>query len=270
MQREPSPKKIVLQKPLKDPYTRDVDVMVWGASRPDLLELTITSLKEHLRFTAGRLFFYLDDGLFDQQRSDASAAIARAMNFDNVTQAKLGSYGFAIATAWSRDVSSPFVLSLEDDWECLQDIDLDTIVDCMVVNDNVNQIKLNKEKNHSCGFYDKIRHRHEYYQKYPDMPVHKMLKDSKGNEWPVLGSLHWFFNPAVWRTTFTIKHFKGFYRNVHLKINSEQGLLPKGERPSPQWYTDVLGVFTWGGEFHPPYFIHRGKAQSIHDAQGHV
>lgn len=270
MQKEHSPKKIVLHKPLKDPYTRDVDVMVWGASRPNLLELTIKSLREHLKFTAGRLFFYLDDGLFDQERSNASAAIARAMDFDNVTQAKLGSYGFAIATAWSRDVSSPFVLSLEDDWECLQDIDLDTIVDCMVVNNNVNQIKLNKEKNHSRRFYDKIRHRCVYYQKYPDMPVQRMLKDSKGNEWPVLGSLHWFFNPAVWRTTFAVKHFKGFYRNVHLKLNSEHGLLPKGERPSPQWYTDVLGVFTWGGEFHPPYFIHRGKAQSIHDAQGHV
>jgi hypothetical protein len=263
------PKKITLMKTLKDPYTRCVDVMVWGGSRPDLLEMTIKTFKQHVNFTAGKLNFYFDDGMFDKERSDASAAIARAMKFDNVTQEKLGSYGYAIASAWSRDVSAPFVFSLEDDWECVQDIDLDSMVDCMVCNPKVNQIKLNRYKNYTSAFYKKLADQKTYYKKY-ELPVERMLKDSNGKEWPVLGSLHWYFNPAIWRTSFTVKHFKGFHRDVHRSMNSQHGFLPTKERPPPTWYTDVLGAYVWGAVKHPPYFVHRGLKQSIHNTQGFI
>jgi hypothetical protein len=92
-----------------------------------------------------------------------------------------------------------------------------------------------------------------------------------GKPYPFMGSLHWYFNPAVWRMKYIRPRWKGHKDNIHFYINSENGLLPPGkERPSPEWYTDVLGAYIWGDVGEPAFFAHRGVSHSRHKVQSRV
>lgn len=251
---------------------RDVDVFVWGASRPDLLKRTLDSFKSHVKFKSGKFHFFLDDGLFDKVKSDESVRIAKEYGFEGIVQKKTGSYGYAMAETIGRYASSKYMFSLEDDWECLQEIDMDVLISCMEKNTSINQIRLNRRKNEG---YEYFRD-HPKYASYMEMhkiklPMMITLKDGKNKKWPASVSTYWYFNPALWRTDFIVPNFKGFERNVHLLLNSSAGLLPRGQPPSPKWYLKNLGTITWGDVRHPAYFKHLGGGEkSIHAAQGYV
>lgn len=236
---------------------RVIDVVVWGASRPHLFAQTIGAFKQHAKFS-GQLRFFLEDGQFDPERAEQSVQIARTFGFDGIHVEKVGSYGWAMTNAMNRWVRAPLMFSLEDDWLCLRDIDLDLCFDCFEQNAHVNQIKYNRRKNAT----SQNEGRFVYAQRR--LPIN-------GQEYPFIGSAHWYFNPAVWRMSFIRPRWKGFYHNVHHALNSPTGLLPRGVRPKPEWYADELGVLTWGGVKEPAFFEHLGVGdESIHKKQGRV
>lgn len=246
-----------LLEPVTELSGRVIDVMVWGASRPSLFRRTIESFREHVRFS-GQLRYFLEDGLFDQTAAAESAALARGFGFDGVHVEAVGSYGWAMTNAMNRWVRAPLMFSLEDDWLCLRDIDLDLCFDAFVENPWLNQLRYNRRKNAAS--------QNEGRYVFPERTL-----TIGGREYPCLGSIHWYFNPAVWRMSFIRPRWRGFKVNVHHALNSPAGILPEGPRPTPEWYADKLGVITWGPVREPAFFEHIGGGEhSIHDKQGYV
>lgn len=242
--------------PVEELPGRVIDVMVWGASRPDLFRRTAESLRRHLRFS-GELRYFLEDGAFDAARAGESAVIARAHGFAGVHVERVGSYGWAMTNAFNRWSRAPLLFSVEDDMECLREIDLDLCFDAFAENPHLNQLRYNRTKN--------AADQNDGAWVFPRRTLR-----INGREWPVLGSAHWYFGPAVWRMSFVRPRWRGAKDNIHFYMNSSVGFLPDGPRPSPEWYADTLGVLTWGAVREPAYFLHTGREQSIHAAQGRV
>lgn len=263
--------KVKLKNNLINKNNKSIDVIIFSASRPELLDITLNSFKKHITFS-GKLNFFLEDGDFNHANSLISKQIAikHGIPPQNINIEKVGSYGYAITNAFSRWITSRYIFFLEDDWECVKDINLDHVFDCLQKYTQYNQIKFNRRDNDTHNFYVKMQHQKPYYKKYLHQLPYEVTMKVNNNIFPAIGSLHWYFNPAIWRTDFIIPRWKGFYRNVHLKTNSHEGLLPDKNRPSPEWYVKNLGVLTWNKPGTGGYFIHRGKSKSIHSKQGFV
>lgn len=233
-----------------------IDIAVWGASRPHLFKRTIESFRDNVKFS-GKLRFFFEDGDFNPEKAKESVAIAEAHKFDGVHVERVGSYGWAMTNAMNRWIRAPFMFSLEDDWLCLRPIDLDLCFDCFQQHKHLNQIKYNRRKNAASqndGIYV-----------FPERSY-----EINGKSYKFLGSMHWYFNPAVWRMSFIRPRWRGSYSNVHHYMNSSHALLPPGPRPKPEWYADKLGVVTWGPVREPAFFEHLGREDSIHKLQGRV
>ncbi len=235
---------------------KTIDVVFWGASRPELFERALSSFRRNVRF-GGRLRYFLEDGEFDKAMAAESVRIARAAGFDGIHTERVGSYGWAMTQAIDRWVRAPLMFSIEDDWECLRPIDLDLCWELFRDHDHVNQLRYNRRNN--------TRSQNEGAFVYTS----RTLKIGN-SQYPFLGGAHWYFNPAVWRMSFIRPRWRAHKDNIHFFINSANGLLPNGPRPSPEWYSDKLGVLTWGGHGEPAFFTHLGAEQSIHAKQGRV
>lgn len=241
---------------------RVIDVMVWGASRPALLQQTIETFRAHAKADTVQLRYFLEDGAFDADGAAEAVRIAEGFGFDGIHVERVGSYGWAMTNAMNRWCRAPLMFSLEDDYRFLRDIDFDLCWEAFAQNSGLNQLRYNRRTNvaaHTAGIFP--------------FPRRTLSIDSGDGvvEYPVLGSRHWYFNPAVWRMSFIRPRWRGFQRNVHHALNSGHGLLPpSGETPSPEWYADVLGVLTWGDVGEPPFMVHAGREASIHKAQGFV
>ena len=249
-----------LRQDVETPPGRVIDVVVWGASRPHLLQRTLDSFRAHATFSTGRLRWFLEDGAFDAARAAESAALAEGFGFDGIHVEHVGSYGWAMTHAMDRWVRAPLMFSLEDDWLCLRDLDLDLAFDVFEQHAHVNQLRFNRRKN--------SRSQNDGAVVFAERTL-----DVGGQPLPFLSSPHWVFNPALWRMSYIRPRWKGYCNNVHIWTNREApiGLLPPGPRPSQDWYADVLGTLIWGGVGEPAFFEHIGSgAESIHKAQGRV
>lgn len=233
-----------------------IDVVFWGASRPELFRVAVDSFRRHVRF-GGRLRFFLEDGDFDPERARESARIARDRGFDGVHVERVGSYGWAMTNAIDRWVRAPLMFSVEDDWECLRPIDLDLCWKLFEQHPHVNQVRYNRRKNADS-------------QNRGAFVYAKRTLAVDGTDYPFLGGAHWYFNPSVWRMSYIRPRWRAHKDNIHFYLNSANGLLPPGERPSPDWYADTLGVLMWGGVREPAFFNHLGAEHSIHARQGRV
>ena len=249
--------------------SKQIDIMMFGASRPEIFEKTIISFKNHVKFS-GTLYFYIDDGDFDHDNALKVQEIAKQHNFDGIVINKTGSYGYAITNSFNKYLKSKYVFFLEDDWECIQDIDLDFFWDCLEQNQQINQIRFNRHENHDTNYYRDFNK--EYFNKHLDMLPYRITINVNQNEYPFIGSLHWYFNPAIWRTNFIIQHWKGFYRNIHHAFNNHliYKITQSYNRPSPSAYVHQLGLVTYGDVDHPPFFKDIGREFSIHTKQGFV
>lgn len=245
-----------LRQDVEELHSRVIDVAVWGASRPHLFKQTIESFRDHAKFSGG-LRFFLEDGNFNPERAKESVRIAEDHHFNGINVEKVGSYGYAMTHAMDRWIRAPLMFTLEDDWLCLRDIDLNLCFDCFEQNSNVNQIRYNKRKN--------SKDQNEGAFVFADRVL-----NINGRGYPVQGSAHWYFNPSVWRMKFIRPRWRGAFSNVHFYMNSMSGLLPFN-RPPSSWYADVLGAYIWGAVKEPAFFRHIGTGEdSIHKAQGRV
>ena len=245
---------------------RVIDIVVWGASRPDLFRRTVESFRAHAKTETVRLRWFLEEGAFDATRGAEEAAAAWEYGFDGVHVEALRSYGWAMTNAMNRWIRAPYMFSLEDDWLCLRDLDLDLAVDVLEQHPGVNQLRFNFRKNAAepnPGLFVK-----EY-----TFPTTRSPVDPIGPPVPpvpvvCVNNFHWHFNPGLWRMGFIRPKWRGSRVNVHHHMNSTAALIPTAARPSADWYALTLGALTWGPVREPPFFEHLGRERSVHKAHG--
>lgn len=244
---------------------RVVDVVVWGASRPDLFRRTVESFRAHAKAESVRLRWFLEEGAFDAARGAEEAAAAQEYGFDGIHVEALGSYGWAMTNAMNRWVRAPYMFSLEDDWLCIRDLDLDLAVDVMEQHQGVNQLRFNFRKNAAepnPGLWVKE------YPFFVQPTVPRLPQEALGVDVVAINSYHWHFNPGLWRMDFIRPRWQGARVNVHHHMNSTKALIPTESRPSADWYALTLGALTWGPVKEPPFFEHLGRERSIHKTVG--
>lgn len=225
---------------------RSISVCVWGASRPEYLKPTIETFKKHVKFS-GTVRWCLSEDFRHPELSEESVKIAQDYRFDAIYKYNWRSLGYCMTDVFQNWVRDRYMFSLEEDWECLRDIDLDVAYDLMEKYRHVNQIKWNK--------YTNTKHHYDFV-----MPERTL--ELNGKNYQFMGSRHWYFNPALWRMEFSNRMWCGARENIHIHQNRPPALYPAGPEPSPEWYADKLGALTWGPEGEEKYFKHIGVKQA--------
>lgn len=125
--------------------SRTIDITTTATLRPELLDETLRSFKEHLFHDwAGYRLIINVDKIGDDVPADAVLAVARK-HFSNVVHRVSDRPNFAVAQRWCwSQVASDYFFNLEDDWQMQYPLDLIDMVRLMEKYPSLALLRLNK------------------------------------------------------------------------------------------------------------------------------
>jgi len=226
-----------------------IDLLVTSASRPALLEKTLTSFSGNVELTQHYFRGLLHEDILEEEPSKQIIVWASRFSFSVVEhhQPHIG-LGPAIGYMLDNFVTSKYLFYLQDDWELVRPLDLDLAIDYMEKYPMINQIRFNKRKTMPfVGDNPKKR----WYKK------EVLFGDRIFTVSP-----HWVLNPALWRVDFISDKFVPSYEFCNWRTND---VLKQGKGPNEidaDWIAENMGTFIWGGIGEPPFFRHLGHGQS--------
>lgn len=219
-------------------------IMVDSASRPHLLERTLTSLKDNLRYL-GELYWIHYETFLDEDKSKECIKIAQAFGANKILEnhdpkGECVSITRVLDGLWNV---AKYFIHWEDDYIALREIDLDLCYRLLEENDQIKQIAWNRRQTMSSmpGFTKK-----EF-----------MFSDQKMTTCP-----HWRFCPAIWKLDFIKDKWQAFEgSNGHWRFNE---ILQVGFQPNKtsDLVAEKLGTFYLGPISELAYCEHIGKGQS--------
>jgi hypothetical protein len=219
-------------------------VMVDSASRPHLLERTLTSLKTHFKYS-GELYWIHYETFLDEQKSMECLELAQEFGMNKILEnhdpkGECVSIGRVLNGLWK---TVEYFIHWEDDYVALRDIDLDLCYKLMETNPLINQIAFNRRRT------------------MPEISTWRKKEFCFGEQ--IMTSCpHWRFCPAMWRLSFIKDKWKSFEgENGHWRLND---VLQKGFQPNKtaDLVAEKLGTFYLGPIGELAYCKHIGKGQS--------
>lgn len=192
----------VLNKDITYINEKSIDIIICGCGRPAIFRNTIEKLKENLIFD-GKLNYCYEEGLFQVKTAKECLDIAREHGFIYYHAEFINSYGHAITNILNNASRSKYIFFIEDDMECIQPIDLNQLWTCLEQNTWINQIRFVRG---TCKIYGKITDKLDM----SGMTGMTGISDLEFTE-----SVHWYFNPGIWRMSFIRENWSGDYRNIH-------------------------------------------------------
>lgn len=249
-------------RPVAELPERVIDVMVFGGSRPALLDACLRTFREHVRFSGTLRLLYQDCGYHAERAHECLDIVGRFGGFDAARiQAPVPdrpgvmSYGYSITAAFDDLVRAPLMFHLEDDHEFLRDVDLDVAWD-LFAEHPINQLRYNRRKT--------PREENDGVVK-----VIERTFRAGGRDVVVTSSKNWYFQPAIWRMAFVRPRWLGHFADVH--HHAQVDMIGTAKRPPPEWFIEKLGAVTMGAIGEPPFLRHTGTAEhSLHHALGRV
>jgi len=123
-----------------------IDVVVTSCARPEMLERTVVSFKENVRFSGDMRMILIEDFVEDDERRIAGRSWIEKNSslFDEVVVMKenVGPYR-QFQNAASR-VDAPYMFKMDDDAEFIAEIDLDAMVEIMAQDGTLAQLILRR------------------------------------------------------------------------------------------------------------------------------
>ena len=220
----------------------EIDVIVTGSSRPDLLEKTVNSFLDRLKTTRGFRFLLHEDCIFEVESEESIEWAKYSLLFDETILSKphvgLGE-GIRILL---QKVKSPFLIYLQDDWELEREVDLDALIQAFEENNCINHVHFNKYKTSgSMNGFQQVEH------------------EFSGIKMCLYNA--WAFLPSVWRTKFVKPRFvvryerpEGYFTNTF--GNHEQ-------RRDTGYCKRFMGCYIYGPQGDYRYLRHLGNARRM-------
>ena len=238
-----------------------IDVTITGSGRWNLLKRTIKSFKEHVHCSEEFRFLVTDDaGYKKMNRGDKSPnktreKIVSSGLFDKWFFSDVQDYGDCVKWLFSN-LKSEFYFHLQDDWEFLIDVDLDSLIHLMRKKPTINHIRFMKRT-------IRPRMKSEIWN--------NLGKLSKTNV-EILGiklvaAPYWAMHPSLSRTSFVQKiplpskkqdrtHKPGRWERYWLQ-NVFKGI----DRTNYKDYSKNAGTYIFGQIGDPPTILHIGGEQ---------
>lgn len=121
-----------------------IDVLINSCARPDILEVSLRTFKEHVRTTGKLRYVILEDKVHDPKRQALCKQWIESQDFDRVVYAqnRMGPGRFFAPVVSLCE--SDYFFHLEDDNDFILDIELDPIIEFMRNHDKVVEVMLNR------------------------------------------------------------------------------------------------------------------------------
>jgi len=205
-----------------------MDVLVTGCGRWTLLVKTIKRFNRNARCSESFRFFVTDDAGYDYRKSpDTRKRIKGWKVIHKSYFPKTQHYGKCVQWLWDQ-VTDPFFIHLQDDWELMHLVDIDPILKLMHRRKDINQIRFSKRKilaylKNERGFPGGMPKINVTYggvklaaaAKFCMHPSIIRTSYVKGMKFPS-GDRSW--NPARWEREFTASTCHGIDRRVRKDI----------------------------------------------------
>ena len=225
---------------------KTITLMVDSASRPDLLKITVESLRKNLKYSK-QIKWLFHEAVLNEALSNQCVKYAQNLNLFDVIHKQYDPQGEMVSIGTMLEkVDSPTFIHWEDDHILVRELDLDLCVDIFEKCPKVNQIAFNKRQTMSdvSGW---------------------VKKEVEYEGYKLTTSPHWRISPAIWRMSWIKPRWKSVKgNNGHWLMND---LLQKAWKGHPETKTadsviDVLGTFYLGGIGEHGYVEHMGKDRS--------
>lgn len=208
---------------------KTITVMLDSASRPDLLERTFLSLKEHLKFSE-QLYWIHHEAVLDEEKSDQCIAMIRHHGKVDLTIKNIKPLGQGVSiTETMAAARGPFFIYWVDDHIAIRDIDLDKLYEVMST-PGINQITFHKRP---------IMHKlHEFLKKEVNI---------KGVDLTV--SPHWRYMPSIWDLAWIKARWRRHEGpNSHWVLNHrmQAGSRLPGKVKDSDWVIGNMGTYYLG------------------------
>ena len=226
----------------------DVDIMIDSASRPFLLEKSLSTIHRCLKYS-GNLHWYLHEAFLFPDLSAQCIHIGKYSGFFEKIYAEVRPKGQGISISNILNITSnPYFIHWEDDYKGVREIDLDFVIRIMEENIDVNQIAFNKR-----GTMSEVSGWKKTVVKRSGMDL--------------TTSPHWRYTPAIWRSSYFRPKWKKIEGgNSHWDFNAQlKGISVSDTHPPDRDYNWVIkhtGTYYLGGIGNAPYTNHIGSGFS--------
>ena len=220
----------------------DIDLMIFGSSRPKLLEYTYQSFKKMIEDISSNTNIHKkmhEDYVFSDE-SIQSIKYAKSKGFDVTVSQPFKGLGNGMKHMILNKAESPYIFYLQDDWEFERPVDIDRILWIMDKNPKIHCVTFNKYRN--------MKPIQDFEDKEYDFDGQKMCIYNG-----------WQFLPGIWRTAFiqplwllhgTRKERpEGYWQNI---LGSHE------QRLSHKWLEETVGAYMYGGMGEYRYVRHIG------------
>lgn len=200
-----------------------MDILITSSSRPDLLQQTIKSMQDKLKFS-GTLRWLLHEDCLDENRSTQVICWAEQSNlFDEIVVSKprIG-LGASVYEMFSYIESLVFFRSC-DDWRYTKEIDLDILLNLFEKYEKINQIV--------------------FHKRCVEGTKNEFLRESTNFDgtWLTITN-QWGWIPAIWRTGFVKEKYKLAWTSGISFFDELKGKTVL----DPMWFKENMGAYLFG------------------------
>ena len=201
-----------------------IDIVITSTSRPALLQRTVKSMQEKLKFS-GKFRWLLHEDCLNLNKSAETLHWAKYSNmFDKIIMSNpRRGLGLSIYDMFQH-IESMFFFRSDDDWEYVKAIDVDKIFNLFIKHKDINQVILNKN---SIDEYKREFKRVDFL--FDDVQL------TLCNQWG------WI--PAFWRKSFVVNKYEpsGYGNNISFLDELKNGIIR-----DEQWYRCNMGAYFLG------------------------
>jgi len=223
---------------------RRIDIIRTTSSRPELFKMTTESLLHHLKFD-GEIRWLVHEDVTNSERSKKLLEYIKEVGIYDVVKVDNPPILLGSSLLWLlKQTNTPFVFSVEEDWRLIKDLDMNSVYDAMLANDDVNQIAPNKRVTMA---------RKQWFDKQ------EVVK----NGYTLTTNMFWTLIPSLWRMGWIMPKLQpGFSGSSHancsygLNTHLQKDAASKGIQCDPDWVMKNTGTYYWAGI---PKKFHRWK-----------
>jgi hypothetical protein len=225
-----------------------IDMMILSASRSNLLNETLKSFNEKMKYD-GVIRKFLHEDVIDVNDTSNIKEIASKYCNDIIIDNPAIGHGKSMDKLLSM-TNTKYVINWEDDWEMIQEINLTELIRLMDKYEEINQICFHKRI---------LMKGKEFRGKF----FHK--KEMVYDNITLTTNVHWAFQPALWRKDFAIKHWiYNCGNNVAWDINNKMKDRYLNENIDADFIIKTFGTYFYDGIGKSESFVlkHLGEGNS--------
>lgn len=221
---------------------QQIDMLITGSSRPDLLEKTVNSFIKNLKYSGTLRILFHEDYVFKAE-SDESVAYAQRSELFDVVEWHDPHVGLGEAiNCMLPKIGTKYIFYLQDDWELEREVDLDGLVRAFDEHEELRHVHFNKYRTTgSMSGFQQLPHNFSGI----DMCLY--------NAWSLL--------PSLWRASFIKPRWIVRYERPEGYFTNSLG--NHQQRLDTVYCKRFIGAYIYGAKEEYRYLRHLGNKRRM-------